>query len=85
MLLWPVWYNPYYAVQVRKVCCPNVQVFCENHYSVIYRMLASYILLMEHGPSKAVTGKEHLERNNFIIETQKAVLQRINAAKLQNV
>lgn len=48
-------------------------------------MLASYILLMEHGPSKAVTGKEHLERNNFIIETQKAVLQRINAAKLQNV
>ena len=30
--------------------------------------LASDILLMERGKSKAVTGKEHLERNDFIIE-----------------
>ena len=43
--------------------------------------LASDILLMERGQSKAVTGKEHLERNDFIIETQKAELQRIEAAK----
>ena len=43
--------------------------------------LASDILLMERGQSKAVTGKEHLERNDFIIEKQKAELQRIEAAK----
>ena len=43
--------------------------------------LASDILLMERGQSKAVTGKEHLERNDFIIEKQKAELQRIDAAK----
>ena len=43
--------------------------------------LASYILLMERGKSKAVTGKEHLERNDFIIEKQKAELQRIEAVK----
>ena len=43
--------------------------------------LASDILLMERGQSKAVTGKEHLERNDFIIEKQKAELQRIDAVK----
>ena len=43
--------------------------------------LASDILLMERGQSKAVTGKKHLERNDFIIEKQKAELQRIEAAK----
>lgn len=43
--------------------------------------LASDILLMKRGQSKAVTGKEHLERNDFIIEKQKAELQRIDAAK----
>ena len=43
--------------------------------------LASAILLMERGQSKAVTGKEHLERNDFIIEKQKAELQRIEAVK----
>ena len=43
--------------------------------------LASGILLMERGQSKAVTGKGHLERNDFIIEKQKAELQRIDAAK----
>ena len=43
--------------------------------------LASDILLMERGKSKAVTGKEHLERNDFIIEKQKAELQRIEETK----
>ena len=36
---------------------------------------------MERGQSKAVTGKEHLERNDFIIEKQKAELQRIEETK----
>lgn len=36
---------------------------------------------MERGQSKAVTGKEHLERNDFIIEKQKAELQRIEENK----
>ena len=43
--------------------------------------LASEILSMERGQSKTVTGKEHLERNDFIIEKQKAELQRMDAAK----
>ena len=43
--------------------------------------LASDILLMERGQSKAVTGKEHLERNDFIIKKQKAELQRIEETK----
>ena len=43
--------------------------------------LASDILLMERGQSKAITGKEHLERNDFIIEKQKAELERINETK----
>ena len=43
--------------------------------------LASDILLMERGQSKTVTGKKHLERNDFIIEKQKAELQRIEAVK----
>ena len=43
--------------------------------------LASDILIMERGQSKAVTGKEHLERNDFIIKKQKAELQRIDATK----
>ena len=44
--------------------------------------LASDILLMERGRSKAVTGREHLERNDFIIEKQKAELQRIEETKI---
>ena len=47
----------------------------------IMQTLASDILLMERGQSKAVTGKEHLERNDFIIEKQKAELQRIELEK----
>ena len=43
--------------------------------------LASDILLMERGQSKAETGKKHLERNDFIIKKQKAELQRIEETK----
>lgn len=43
--------------------------------------LASDILLMERGQSKAETGKKHLERNDFIIKKQKAELQRIDETK----
>ena len=43
--------------------------------------LASDILSMQRGQTKAETGKEHLERNDFIIEKQKAELQRIDAVK----
>ena len=38
-------------------------------------------MLMERGQSKAVTGKEHLERNDLSFEKQKAELQRMDAAK----
>ena len=40
--------------------------------------LASEILSMERGQSKSETGKEHLERNDFIIEKQRAELERID-------
>ena len=43
--------------------------------------LASDILSMQRGQSKSETGKEHLERNDFIIEKQRAELQRIDEAK----
>ena len=43
--------------------------------------LASEILSMERGQSKTVTGKEHLERNDFIIEKQRAELERIEAER----
>ena len=43
--------------------------------------LASDILLMERGQSKAVTGKEHLERNDFIIEKQKTEMKRLDATR----
>ena len=43
--------------------------------------LASDILLMERGQSKAVTGKEHLERNDFIIEKQKKEMKRLDATR----
>ena len=45
--------------------------------------LASDILSMQRGQSKSETGKEHLERNDFIIEKQRAELQRINETKRQ--
>ena len=43
--------------------------------------LLSEILSMERGQSKAETGKEHLERNDFIIEKQRAELERIEAER----
>ena len=43
--------------------------------------LASDILFMERGQSKTITDKEHMERNDFIIEKQKAELQRIDETK----
>lgn len=36
---------------------------------------------MQRGQSKSETGKKHLERNDFIIEKQKAELQRIDETK----
>ena len=43
--------------------------------------LASDILSMERGQSKAVTGKKHLERNDFIIEKQKEEMKRLDATR----
>ena len=43
--------------------------------------LASDILLMERGQSKTVTGKKHLERNDFIIEKQKEEMKRLDATR----
>ena len=43
--------------------------------------LASDILLMERGQSKGVTGKKHLERNDFIIEKQKEEMKRLDATR----
>ena len=43
--------------------------------------LLSEILSMERGQSKAETGKEHLERNDFIIVKQRAELERIEVER----
>ena len=43
--------------------------------------LASEILSIERGQSKTETGKEHLERNDFIIEKQRAELECIEAER----
>ena len=43
--------------------------------------LASEILSMERGQSKSETGKEHLERYDFIIEKQRAELERIESER----
>ena len=43
--------------------------------------LLSEILSMERGQSKAETGKEHLDRNDFIIEKQRTKLERIEAER----
>ena len=43
--------------------------------------LASDILSMERGQSKAVTGKKHLDRNDFIIEKQKTEMKRLDATR----
>ena len=43
--------------------------------------LASDILSMERGQSKTETGKEHLERNDFILEKQKSELRNLDAVR----
>ena len=43
--------------------------------------LASEILSMKRGQSKAETGKEHLERNDFILEKQKSELRNLDAVR----
>ena len=43
--------------------------------------LASDILLMKRGQSKAETDKVHLERNDFIIEKQKEEMNRLDATR----
>ena len=44
--------------------------------------LAADLLSMKRGKFKAETGKEHLERNDFIIEKQKEEMNRLNATRL---
>ena len=43
--------------------------------------LASEILSMERGQSKTETGKEHLERNDYILEKQKSELRNLDAVR----
>ena len=43
--------------------------------------LASEILLMERGQSKTETGKEHLERNDYILKKQKSELRNLDAVR----
>ena len=43
--------------------------------------LASDILSMKRGQSKAETGKKHLERNDFIIEKQKEEMNRLDVTR----
>ena len=43
--------------------------------------LASEILLMERGQSKTDTGKEHLERNDYILKKQKSELRNLDAVR----
>ena len=45
--------------------------------------LAADLLSMERGQSKAETCKEHLERNDFIIEKQKEEMNRLNNALIE--
>ncbi|MCR9011136.1 mobilization protein [Gabonibacter chumensis] len=53
-----------------------------NHDDMmVMQTLASDILSMKRGQSKTVTGKEHLERNDFIIEKQKEEMSRLDATR----
>ena len=45
------------------------------------QILTSDILLMERGQSNAVTGKEHLERNDFIIDKQNKEMKRLDTTR----
>ena len=52
-----------------------------NDDMTVMQTLASDILLMKRGQSKAETGKKHLERNDFIIEKQKEEMSRLDATR----
>ena len=52
-----------------------------NDDMTVMQTLASDILSMKRGQSKAETGKEHLERNDFIIEKQKEEMSRLDATR----
>ena len=78
------WFKPnYYAHIVFDWMNHDTGKSCKLNDGDMMEMqtLASDILLMERGQSKTVTDKEHLERNDFIIEKQKAELQRIDTEK----
>ena len=78
------WFKPNYHAHIvfdwmnhetGKSCKLN-----DNDMMVI-QTLASEILSMERGQSKAETGKEHLERNDFILEKQKSELRNLDAVR----
>ena len=48
---------------------------------ITMQTLASDILSMKRGQSKAETGKKHLERNDFIIEKQKEEMNRLDVTR----
>ena len=48
---------------------------------ILMQTLASVMLQMERGQSKAVTSKKHLERNDFIIKKQKEEMKRLDATR----
>jgi len=59
-----------------------LQIFLHKDEDMVtMQTLFADFFSMECGQSKAETGKEHLERNDFIIEIQKAELQRIYPVK----
>ena len=48
---------------------------------MVLNSVTNLLLSMERGQSKTETGKKHLERNDFVIEKQRAELQRIEAER----
>ncbi len=78
------WFKPnYHAHIVFDWMSHDTGKSCKLNDDDLVQMqtLASDILSMERGQSKTETGKEHLERNDFILEKQKAELQRIEAER----
>ena len=78
------WFKPNYHAHIVFDCMNHdtgkSQKLNDNDMMEM-QTLASDILSMQRGQSKAETGKEHLERNDFIIEKQKAELQHIDETK----
>ena len=58
-----------------KSCKLDEKAMCEM------QTVLAECLEMQRGISKKLTGKEHLERNDFIIEKQRAELERIEAER----